>query len=245
MSETTREAAATRGSGAGRVLGVLVAPGETFRALAIRPTWVAPLLVLVATATVLGFMVSERIDIAQLMRHQNEVTGNQMSVEQLDQRIQQMQKLQPYLALFQGLIFLPGFYLLAALLFWVGLKLVGSDLGYKASLATSLHAFLPLAVLSLLCIPVVWNRASFTPEEARSGSFLASNLAVLAPDGTGKVVHALLVSVDLFSIWTIVLLVVGYGIVGRVSRAAATGVVLAVWLLWVALKVAFVALAPG
>jgi hypothetical protein len=56
---------------------------------------------------------------------------------------------------------------------------------------------------------------------------------------------ALLGSVNLFSLWAIVLLVIGYSIVARVSRATAMAVVSSVWLLGVALKVAVIALSPG
>ena len=233
-------------SSAGRVLGVLVAPGDTFRSIAARPTWLAPLLVTVVLVTVLAGMISARIDMAQAIRHQLEATGSQPSLEQVDQRVEMMKKLQPYLALFQGLVVTPAIYLLCALLFWVAFKLLGSDMSYKASFATSLYGLLPLGLVqALLAIPVIWNRASFTPEEARSGSFLASNLAAWAPEGVGAVARTLLGSVDLFSIWTIVLLVIGYRIVAGVSRAAATGVVLGIWLLGVALKVALVAISPG
>jgi hypothetical protein len=233
-------------SGAGRVLGALVAPGDTFRSLAARPTWLAPLLVTVVLVTVVAGMVSSRIDMAQLIRHQLEAAGSQPSLEQIDQRVEAVKKFQPYLALFQGLVATPVIYLLCALLFWVAFKLLGSDMGYKASFGTSLYALLPLGLVqALLAIPVIWNRASFTQDEARSGSFLASNLAAWAPEGVGAVARTLLGSVDLFSIWTIVLLVIGYRIVAGVSRAAAVGVVLGVWLLGVALKVALVAIAPG
>ena len=119
-------------------------------------------------------------------------------------------------------------------------------MSYKASFATCLYGLLPLGLVkALLAIPVIWNRASFTQDEARSGSFLASNVAAWAPDGIGPVARTLLGSVDLFSIWAIVWLVIGYRIVAGVSRAAAAGVVLGVWLLGVALQVALVAIAPG
>jgi hypothetical protein len=232
-------------SAAGRVVGALIAPGETFRSIAARPGWVAPMLVLVLFGTVAGYLVTQRIDLAPLMRHQNEVSGGQLSPDQLEQRIEVMQKVQPYLALFQGLIVMPAFLLLAALLLWLGFRLLGSEIDWRASLATSLHALLPLGVLSLLSIPVILNHGSLTPEEARNGTLVASNLAVLAPESLGKVARALLASVDLFSIWAIVLLVLGLHIVAKVSRAAAVAVVLALWLLAVALKVGFVALAPG
>jgi len=233
-------------AGAGRMLGALVAPEDTFRSIAARPTWLAPLLVTVVLVTVVTGMVSARLDMAQVIRHQFEAAGSQPSLEQIDQRIEMMKKLQPYLALFQGLVVTPAIYLLCALLFWVGFKLLGSDMSYKASFATCLYGLLPLGLVqALLAIPVIWSRASFTQDEARSGSFLASNLAAWAPDGIGPVARTLLGSVDLFSIWAIVLLVIGYRIVAGVSRAAAAGVVLGVWLLGVALKVALVAIAPG
>lgn len=233
-------------SGAGRVVGALVAPGDTFRAIAARPTWLAPLLVMMVLATVVGGMVTARIDMAQVIRHRLEAAGSQPSLEQIDQRVETMKKLQPYLAVLQGLIVTPGFYLVCALLFWMAFKLLGSDLSYKASFATFLYGLLPLALVqALLTIPVIWSRASFTQDEASSGSFLTSNLAALAPEGIGGVARALLASADLFSVWAVVLLAIGYRLVAGVSRATATGVVLGLWLLGVALKVALVAIAPG
>lgn len=236
-------------SGAGRVLGVLVAPGDTFRSIAsiaVGPTWLAPLVLMMLLSTAVGSMVSARLDLAQAIRHQNEVTGSRLSADQVEQQIETVKKFQPYLALGQGLIAAPALYLAFALLFWVGFKLGGSEMGYKSSLATSLYGLLPLGLIqALLAILVIWNRDSLTQGEARSGAFLVSNLAAVAPDGTGPVARALLGSVDLFSIWAIILLVIGYRIVARVSLAAATGVVLGLWLLGVALKIALVAIAPA
>jgi Yip1 domain len=232
-------------AGAGRVLGVLTAPGDTFRSIAGRPTWAAPLLVLVLSATAIGWMVTARIDLTETVRHRLEASGSQPSAEQLEQGLEVAKKIAPYLALFQGLVLAPAIYLLLALLLWVGFRLVGSEMGYRASLATTLHGLMPYAVAALLAIPVVWNRAAMTAEEARSGTFLMSNLAALAPAGAGPVERALLGSVDLFSLWAIVLLIIGCRIVARVSRAAAVGVVLSLWLLGVAVKVALVAVAPG
>ncbi len=236
---------ATTDTGAGRLLGVLAAPGETFRSIAGRPTWVAPLLVLMLSATVVGWMVTSRLDLAPVIRHRLEAAGGQVSAEQAERSIEMAKKLAPYLALFQGLVAAPAIYLVVALLLWIGCRLVGSEMGYRASLATTLHGLLPLAVGALLAIPVLWNHGAVTPEEARSGSFLISSLAAVAPAGAGPVERALLGSVDLFSLWAIILLIIGCRIVARVSRAAAVGVVASLWLLGVAVKVALAAIAPG
>lgn len=237
--------AAANDSSLARLAKVLVKPGEIFRAIAARPSWVAPLVLLALLTTALGYLVTTRIDFEPTLRMQSERSGTQLSAEQLDESVERLKKVMPYFALFQGLIGAPAVYLVVALLFWVGFKLLGSELSYKASLATTLHALLPTGLAALLAIPVIWNRANFSPDEARSGAFLASNLAALAPEGTGRIATALLGSVDLFSIWAIILLVIGYRIVAKVPRGAAAGVVLAIWLLGVAVKVGLVALAPG
>ncbi len=52
---------------------------------------------------------------------------------------------------------------------------------------------------------------------------------------------ALLSSVDVFSIWTIVLLAIGFRIVGKVSNAVAWGTVLAIWGLGILIKVGMTA----
>jgi hypothetical protein len=232
-------------SGAGRVLGALAAPGDTFRSIAARPTWAAPLLALVLAVTVTGSMVAARVDLTAAVRQRVEAAGGPLTAEQLAPHVETAKKLAPWLALFSGLIGAPTGYLLLALLLWVGCKLVGSELSYRGSLAITLHGLLPFAVWSLLAIAVLWNRPSLTLDEERSGSYVLSNLAAVAPAGTGKVALTLLGSVDLFSIWAIVLLIVGCRIVARVSRAAAVGVVLSLWLLGVAIKAALAALAPG
>ena len=75
-------------------------------------------------------------------------------------------------------------------------------------------------------------------EEVRGGGFLPSSLAVLASEESGTALRSFLGSLDLFSIWTLFLLATGYRIVGRTGKAAAWGVVLTLWALYVAGKVA-------
>jgi hypothetical protein len=232
-------------SGAGRLLGALVAPAETFEAIAARPTWVAPLVLLIVLATLTGYLVSGRVDYERMMRQQNDRSGGQMTAEQVENAAQRAKTVAPIAGLAGGLVVTPAVYLIVALLYWVGFKLLGSDLSYKSSLATALHSMLPSAVSALLAIPVIWRHGTLTSEEARSGSFLASNLGFLAPADAGPAVRSLLTSIDLFSLWTVALAIVGYRIVARVSRGAAIGVVLTLWLLFVVGKVALAALLPG
>lgn len=232
-------------SGPGRLLGALVAPVETFQSIAARPTWVAPLVLMALLATITGYLVSTRTDYEKMMRQQNERTGGQMTAEQIDNAVERAKTVAPIAGLAGGLVVVPAINLFVALLYWVAFKLLGSDLSYKSSLSTALHSSLPGAVSALIAIPVIWRQAALSAEQARSGSFLASNLGFLAPADAGPAIRALLTCADLFSVWAVVLSIVGFSIVARVSRGVATGVVLTFWLLFVAGRVALAALLPG
>jgi hypothetical protein len=228
----------------GRLLGALVAPVETFRSIAVRPTWLVPMLLLAVLSTAVGTMVVQHVDFEQAMRAQNERTGGQMTSEQVEQNAERAKNTAPFVALFQGVV-APAIYLLVALVYWAGFRLLGSDLTFKTSLATSLHALLPSAIAALLSIPVILRHGNFTSQEIKGGNFLASSLAFLVPADGSPALRALLGSVDIFSLWTVGLLVIGYRETARVSPKAALGTVLTVWLLYVVGKVALTALLPG
>ncbi|HBL26519.1 MAG TPA: hypothetical protein DD490_06770, partial [Acidobacteria bacterium] len=64
-----------------------------------------------------------------------------------------------------------------------------------------------------------------TPEELMSGGVLTSSLRPLAPEDS-PVVQSLLGSVDFFSLWSVVLLILGYRAVAKVSTQTSATVVL-------------------
>jgi hypothetical protein len=73
-----------------------------------------------------------------------------------------------------------------------------------------------------------------------SGGLLASSLRPLAPEDS-PVVASLLGNLDFFTIWSVVLLILGYRASARVSTQTATTVVLVLWGLWVLGKAGFAA----
>lgn len=231
-------------SGFGRLIGVLVSPGETFRSIAERPTWAAPLIVLIVLGIGLQWTIRQRTDMEKAVQDQMEAFGIELTQEQIDEQVEQAKKPRTQvLGAVAGIVFPMLVLLVGALLLWVGFRMFGSEIGYKASLATLLYGLVPLFVVApLLNIPLVLGRESLTTEELMSGGVLMSHLGFLAGEDTSLAVRGLLQSVDFFSVWAIVLLVLGYRATARVSTGTAAGIVLAVWLLGVALKVGMMAL---
>jgi len=235
-------------SGFGRLLGVLVSPGKTFRAIAQRPTWAWPLLVLVLVGSTVGFLMFQKVDMAASMRQQMERSGQQMTAEQkqqMDETWEKLGKYMPVIAVGAGVLFTPVLYLLVALLFWFAFRLAAAELSFLQSFAVTLHALMPQALKALLSIPVVLGRQSISMEDARGGRILMSSLAAFAPEGTGAALLALLGSVDFFTLWSLVLLIVGFRTVGRTKTGTAAGVVIGSWAVLVLVQMAFAAVGQG
>lgn len=228
----------------GRILGVLVSPGETFRSIAERPTWIPPFLVLVLLGFAVGLVVQLRTDPEEMVRGQMSMLKMDISEEQLNEAIDQAenQSMAAKVALMAvSVVVQVAIYALVALLFWVGFKMFGSEMDFVGSLATTLHGFMPLAVSSLLNLPIMLSRPSLTFEEVRSGGVLVSSLKALAPEDASTLTEVLLGSFDLFTIWTLVLFTIGFKAMAKVSTAVASGIVILYWLVYVGGKLALTA----
>jgi hypothetical protein len=241
--ETTDQAESDAGksSAVQPIWGVLLAPEKTFRALAVRPHWLPALLLLIAGALALSVIVTPRLDMKQVMREAIEERGQDISPAQLEQQVEMAEKFK-WVGTVSQVVLQPAVYMIMAALFLVVFRLMGSDIDFRHSLSVAVHGMMPFLLATLLSIPVVLSRTELSMEEVQSGGFLHSNLASFAPESAGKMLVAFLGSIDLFSIWTIALLAIGYRVVGKVSKAAALGVVLALWAVVVAGKVGLAAL---
>jgi Yip1 domain len=228
----------------GRLIGALVAPGETFRSIAERPTWLPPLLILALLGGMVSFVLQMRTDPEEMVRGQLEAVKVDVPQEQVDKMIEDAEGrttgTKAGLALI-GAVVQPLIYAVVAVLFWIGFRMFGSEMDYLRSLATTLHGYLPLAVGSLINLPLMLTRETLTFEEAASGGVLVSSLKALAPEDASTITEVLLGSFDLFTIWALILLAIGYREVAKVSPAVASGIVLLFWLIFVLGKVGIAA----
>ncbi|QQR72699.1 MAG: YIP1 family protein [Holophagales bacterium] len=223
----------------GRLFGVIVSPRKTFESIAEKPTWALALVVLMLVGTVAVWFSISKIDPASLARSVAEQSNQELPPQMTPERLHTMTMVSSVVF---ALVFGPLIYLAAAGLFLVASRLFGSEIDFRRAFSVTLHGLVPFGVAALLGIPVALAKESVTLEEVQGGSILASNLGAFASPDLGKVSQALLSSVDLFSIWCIVLLVIGFQTVGKLSRGSATASVVTVWMLGLLAKVGMAAL---
>ena len=105
----------------------------------------------------------------------------------------------------------------------------------------TVHGFLPFGLAAICGLALATMRSEITMREIESGGLVPSHLGALI-DADGAVARALLSSVDLFSVWCIALLGLGFAIAARLPRAKTYGAVAAVWGLGILIKLGLAAL---
>ena len=129
--------------------------------------------------------------------------------------------------------------LLTAAVLLGSFKAFGSDLTFRQSFGVTTHGFLPGLLGSLILIPVLTRQESLDPSAI--GDLLRSNLGFLV-ERDSKVLHSLAQSMDLFSFWSLTLLVIGFAEAGRVSRGKSAGIIVTLWAVFVLGKAGVAAL---
>jgi hypothetical protein len=217
-------------SGAQRLVKVFTSPTEVFEDIRTKPTWVLALLATMVVVTATSLVVYSNIDFEASTREAIERFGFDVPDEVLDRQIDSAERrwfLKPVL---NGVVVLPLMFLAAAGLFFLMMKMVGSEVGFLPTYSTMLHAYWPgkLVYSVLLAILAV---AQGPVTEMGLVTLLKSSVAAFLPADAPLAAITFASFIDIFRIWGIVLLVVGLAIVGRVSRGKAAFATLVPWFL--------------
>jgi Yip1 domain len=225
----------------GRMTGVIVSPTRTFGEIARRPTWVVPFLTLCVLSIVVSGLLAQKTDWRSFFERQDAKNSrfDQMPQEQKDRMLENQVKYAPKFALAFGIVFTAVFVLLMTLVYWGAFNLFnGAALSFKTAFGIVSHAFVPLIISSVLAIIILLIKphGDVDPEH-----FLASSLGAFLPDDAPKWLEALGQSLELFWIWTMALIAIGFSAASpkKIKPVGALFTVYGLWAVWVLCKVAW------
>ena len=193
-------------------------------------------------STCVGVLTNQRIDpdsMRQMVKEKMEKSqgGKPIPPEQLERAVEMGQKIGA-VTVWLVPVFIAVVYLIVAAIFLAAFRFFGgSEIPFKTSFATTVHAYVPGLVAALLSLPLLLSRPHISVKEAQGGGILASHLGAFAPESTGPALKSLLSSLDFFALWSLVLFIVGYRLTAKVSTASAATVAVVLWALFVAIKV--------
>lgn len=236
--ERTSDPEAPKMSAAERIWKVVISPTEVFRAIAARPTWGLVLVVSLIVSLGVLFPQLQKVDFVEGMRQQLAAQGKEMP-----SGAEKYAEISKYAYPGIATVFLLVLPLIVGAYFLV-LNLLGGRLRFAASYSVVLHSYVPYLLQGLLTLPVVLSRQSLNLEEIQSG-LLKSSLAAFAPEDAGPRLLVLLSSFDLFTIWCLALMILGFSVAARVSKATAATFVLGGWGAWTLTKLLLAGFSPS
>ena len=214
----------------GRIIGVFFSPKSTFEDIVRKPSWLLPVALLTLLSIGVSFAINQRTNWREYVTQQMEKDPRaaDLSADDKEHRIEMGAKISPIITYAFGALGPILFILVITLILWGSYSLfAGISTNFETSFAVTSHGFLTGLVTSPLFIIVLYLREPGTVDLQNP---IAANLAAFLPEDSAKWLLALGKNLDIFAIWTLLLLAIGFSTVnpkklkGGTSYAVAFGV---------------------
>jgi hypothetical protein len=251
-----------------RLVGVMFSPGETFEDVNRKPTWLAPLLIIFISTLAFSAFVEYRIrpDWDALFTRMVEKQKGK-PIKDLDPKEQEQIKSQieiqkkfaktdlttppgVMISLAKIAIFCVIYFIIPAGIFVLGLMFMQAKTTFKKILSVVLWAGVATSLISYLVTAVsimIRDPETMREFDSRAG-IIPSNLAALLPEGASSVVSSIAGSIDIFTIWFLILVSIGFSYISgrkKYPTARTAKMVFGFWIIWVFIKAAFAAIGFG
>jgi len=232
-----------------RLIGVLLWPSETFESINRRPTWLAAIVIATSGVIFGNLFFNWRVnpDWEQLTRartmERTQSTGEQVTPEELERQVAISKTVAGYFTALP-IILVPATCFFLATLFTFGFKLLShTEVSFRKILsvvAWSSAATKLAATILLIAILLARSRDSLEGYDPARSSLLLSNLAFVLPQDAAATVKSLFYSLDIISIWYLILLTIGFAAIAgtrKIRTAQIFTLVFGLWAAWVFVKV--------
>jgi len=223
-----------------RLWMMFTSPGDVFSDIRIKPSWALVMVILVLLGVGVQTVIMPHVDTESTIRARMEQRGTELSEAQIENAVEQAEKFAKFGPIV-GLIIAPIAWAIMAAVFLVMLKIVGSDVDFKQTLSTVLHAYWPATAVQLVLTAVLIQRVGKVPQNELANVVKANLGAFMSADAPAWLTAAAGV-LSVFNIWVVVLLIIGFAAVGKISTGKAITAALVPWGVWVAARAGVAAL---
>jgi len=233
-----------------RLVGAIASPNETFKEINRKPTWIAPVIIAALTMMAGNAFYYWRVNpdweqrvLARIEQHR-ETTGQVMTSDQVQQQITFAKTMGRFFILLP-VITVPVFCLAMAGIYMLGFGMLFlATPPYKKILsvvAWSDAAHRVIFVLVLITILTVSDKEKLEVFDPTESKLVQSNLSLLLPANTSAPLKSLAASLDIFTIWFLILLTIGFANIAEAGSQRITvwktgALVFGMWAAWVLTK---------
>jgi hypothetical protein len=211
-----------------RMAGVFFAPAETFTSIVRRPDFIVPLVFILIVSLLSGILVAQKVDFKSLAREAIEAqprTAN-LPPDVVQKQISLTSGIMKVAAFGSPIISVIMLVILAAI-FFAAFKIFGGEGDFLQALSITIYAWLPNIIRAIVTVTAIMFKKTLTVYALQNP--VASNLGYFINPKVHPIAAAFLSSIDLFTIWTMVLLIIGFSIMSRFSRAKSAAIILSLW----------------
>jgi Yip1 domain len=237
-----------------RLSNTLLSPGETFEDVNRKPTWIAPMIIAIATVLAGTFFFQWRASpdwdliVRNQLKKQMEARNQSLTDEQMQQQVNIGKKIAQFIPLIAA-VFTPIVYVILAGIFAVGLMFIQAKTTFKKILSVVAWSYTATAVVqtivTMASLMVRDEESLKTIDPTQGVGIVPSNIGTFLSSDTSAAIKSLAGSLDIFSIWFLILMSIGFSTIAG-SRKIKTGntatMVFGSWVVFVLLKAGLAAL---
>lgn len=220
-----------------RIIGVFFSPKATFEDVARRPTWAIPVVLMTILGIGVAFVMNQKVDWRDVASKRIEESSRaaNLTAEQKEQQIAMSAKISPAAAYaFGALGPIFGVVIVAAVMLLAYNLIGGADAKFSVSMGIISHAFVVTILSTLFFILILYLKAPGTVDLENP---VATNVGAFLPESTPKALMSLGKSIDIFSIWMLLLISLGFTAVNpKKLKGKSLSIAIAVWAVYVACK---------
>ena len=220
-----------------RIINTFIAPSKTFTDLRRSAAWWGPWILISIFSVAFMFAVGKQVTFEQVSKNQIEHSTkraeqfDKLPADQQQKQLQISSKIIGFFAYGSPALIL-FYFLISTVAVWATFKVgTTAETTFGQAYAITMYASLPGIIGAILGIISLF--AGVNPEGFDINNPVGTNLAYyLDPDTTGKFIRAMASTFDVISIWSVILIGIGYACTSKVKRSTAIAIVAGWFIAW-------------
>jgi Yip1 domain len=215
----------------GRIIGVFFSPKATFEDIARKPNWILPVIITTVLAMIALTALNQRMNWRDYIRDKidKDPRAAQMSAEQKEKQVEVSAKITTYVlyaaGVFGTIIFVT---VVGGILMGAYNVLAGAGARYPQAMAVVAHSGLVALIGTPIFLLILFLKppASIDPDNP-----MATNVAAFLPEDAAKWLVTFCKSLDVFTIWSLILIAIGFAAINprKLKGAKSYVIVFSAW----------------
>jgi hypothetical protein len=224
----------------GSLFGIFYEPVRIFESFRQRPRFLLAGILIALAVTVSNALIFQRLGFENILRAQLERSATHLTPEQREGVVEmQARPIIRTMGVASPIISLFVSFAAGGALYLLGVMAIGATVGYRQALAVWVFSAFPAEILTVVGnIAILFLKSPNDFDLARSANgLLHANLGVFMDAAAHPVLTTAVSSIDLLSIYALVLAILGLHKVARISPAKAAAVAGSFWVIGCLLKI--------